>query len=154
MGVLPPAQPWPRYSDWFASVSSCRRSRVRLPTERPYPRRSWPVQCRSRLNDQMSSRCLTIVPYEPSSPLDIHQFCPTKPIHAISPHTQPDPTNPMDNRPSFSRCLAGATRTPLRPPDTPRSRPSPLVSSNSSPTSHAELGLQLVATVPQVNFPI
>ena len=88
----------------------------------------------------MSSRILTIVPCEPSSPLDIHQSYPPKPIRAISPHTQPDPTNPMDNRPSFSRCLAGATRTPLRPPDTPRSRPSPLVSSNGNPTSHAELG--------------
>ena len=46
----------------------------------------------------------------------------------------------MNKHPSFSRCLAGATRTPLRPPDSPRSRPRPLVSSNGNPTSHAELG--------------
>ena len=46
----------------------------------------------------------------------------------------------MDNYPSFTRCLAGATQTPLRPPDSPRSRLRPLVSSNGNPTSHAELG--------------
>ena len=46
----------------------------------------------------------------------------------------------MDNYPSFTRCLAGATKTPLRPPDSPRSRLRPLVSSNGNPTSHAELG--------------
>ena len=74
MGALPHAQPWPHYSDWFALVPSCRGSRVCLPMEHPYPRRFrvWSVQCRSRPNDQKSSRCLTIVPCEPPSPLDIH----------------------------------------------------------------------------------
>ena len=33
-----------------------------------------------------------------------------------------------------------ATRAPPKPPDSPRSRPRPLVSSNSNTTSHAELG--------------
>ena len=47
----------------------------------------------------------------------------------------------MDNCSSFTRCLAGATRTPPRPPNSPQSRPRPLVSSNGNPTSHAELGL-------------
>ena len=46
----------------------------------------------------------------------------------------------MDNRPNFTRCLPGATKTPLRPPDSPRSRLRPLVNSNGNPTSHAELG--------------
>ena len=40
--------------------------------------------------------------------------------------------------PSFPRCLAGASRTPLRPPGTPQSRSSPLVSSNGNPISHAQ----------------
>ena len=80
------------------------------------------------------------MPCEPSSPLDIHRSCPIKPIHAISLPTQPDPTNPIDIYSSFSRCLAGATRTRPRPPDPARSRPKPLVSSNGNPTSHAKLG--------------
>ena len=88
----------------------------------------------------MSSRSLTIIPCKPSSPLDIHRSDPTKPNTSIPLRAQPDPTNPIDIRPIFSRCLARATRTPPRPPDSPRSRPRPLVSSNGNPTSHAELG--------------
>ena len=119
---------------------TCRRSRVRPPTEHPYPRRIWSTQYRSRPNDHKSSRSLTIIPCDPSSPLDIHRSDLTKPNPTILLRAQPDPTIPMNNRPSFSRCLAGATRTRLRPPDSPRSRPRPLVSSNGNPTSHAELG--------------
>ena len=111
----------------------------------PILRRFWSTQCRSRPNDQMSSRSLTIIPCEPSSPLDIHRSDPLKPNPVIPLRAQPDPTNPMNNRPSFSRCLAGATRTPPRPPDSPQSRPRPLVSSNGNLTSHAELGPPLFA---------
>jgi len=55
---------------------SCRRSRVRPPTEHPYPRRIWSTQCRSRPNDHKSSRSLTILPCDPSSSLDIHRSDP------------------------------------------------------------------------------
>ena len=47
--------PLPRYSDWLSLALSCRRSRMHLLTERPYPRRTRSVQCRSRLCDQISS---------------------------------------------------------------------------------------------------
>ena len=124
--------------------ASCRRSRVPVAyafqRNTSILRRFWSTQCRSRPNDQMSSRSLTIIPCEPSSPLDIHRSDPIKPNPAIPLRAQPDPTNPMNNRPSFSRCLAGATRTPPRPPDSPQSRPRLLVSSNGNLTSHAELG--------------
>ena len=83
-----------------------------------------------------------LYPISPPVPLISTRPAPPKPIHAILPYTEPDPTNPMDNSPSFSRCLARATRTPLRPPDTPQLSPSLLVSSNGNPTSHAELGPQ------------
>ena len=131
---------------------SCRRSRVHPPTEHPYPRRTWSAQCRSRPNDHKSSRSLTILPCDPSSPLDTHRSVPTKPNPTILPRARPDPTIPMDSRPSFSRCLAGATRTPPKPPDSPQSRPRPLVSSNGNPTSHAELGPPVDLAVSRISL--
>ena len=79
-------------------------------------------------------------PVIPPVPLISTVLTRTKPNLMILLRVQPDPTIPMNNRPSFSRRLAGATKTPLRPPDSPRSRPRPLVSSNGNATSHAELG--------------
>ncbi len=79
-------------------------------------------------------------PVIPPVPLISTVLTRTKPNLMILLRVQPDPTIPMNNRPSFSRRLAGATKTPLRPPDSPRSRPRPLVSSNGNATSHVELG--------------
>ena len=79
-------------------------------------------------------------PVIPPVPLISTVLTRTKPNLMILLRAQPDPTIPMNNRPSFSRRLAGATKTPLRPPDSPRSRPRPLVSPNGNSTSHAELG--------------
>ena len=79
-------------------------------------------------------------PVIPPVPLISTVLTRTKPNLMILLRVQPDPTIPMNNRPSFSRRLAGATRTPPKPPNSPRSRPRPLVSSNGNPTSHAELG--------------
>ena len=79
-------------------------------------------------------------PVIPPVPLISPVLTRTKPNLMILLRAQPDPTIPMNNSPSFSRRLAGATRTPPKPPDSPRSRPRPLVSSNGNPTSHAELG--------------
>ena len=49
---------------------------------------------------------------KPSSPLDTCLSDPTKPNPAILLRAQPDPTITMNKCPSFSRCLAGAHRTP------------------------------------------
>ena len=87
-------------------------------------------------------------PVIPPVPLISTVLTRTKPNLMILLRAQPDPTIPMNNRPSFSRRLAGATRTPPKPPDSPRSRPRPLVSSNGNPTSHAELGPPKTGALP------
>ena len=115
------------------------KTRARLPTGHPYPRRIRLTQCRSRPNGHKSSRSPAIVSCEHPRSLGTRHSLLTQAHLRNSPHIQPDPSNPMDNRPSFTRCLAGAARTPPRPLSTPQSRSSPLVGSNGNPTSHAEL---------------
>ena len=132
--------PLPRYTDWLAQVYLAVEAAYALQRNTPIlvgsGRPSAAVNL-TTINLREVSRSYPVIP---PVPLISTVLTRTKPNLMILLRVQPDPTIPMNNRPSFSRRLAGATRTPPKPPDSPRSRPRPLVSSNGNPTSHAELG--------------